>query len=85
MSIPKRKLTLNQDDTKISISDLVEFIHRRKQADYQRAPALISLEEVEKRHIQFVLSQADSIEAAAAILGITTVTLWRKRKQYSLA
>ena len=45
---------------------------------------LQTLEELEKEHIQRVLLNAKSQEQAAAQLGITTVTLWRKRKQYGL-
>ena len=78
-------MTQKHENEKISIADLLDFLHRRKSADEQETSALISLEEVEKRHIQFVLSRVDSNEAAATILGITTVTLWRKRKQYCLA
>lgn len=44
----------------------------------------LSLEEVEKRHIQLVLSRTDSLEKASEILGITSVTLWRKRKEYGM-
>jgi NtrC-family two-component system response regulator AlgB len=43
-----------------------------------------TLEEVEKDQIERVLSQVSNQEAAAELLGITTVTLWRKRKQYGL-
>jgi transcriptional regulator with PAS, ATPase and Fis domain len=45
---------------------------------------LLTLEEVEKRHIQHILSRTESLEKAAETLGITTVTLWRKRKEYGL-
>lgn len=45
---------------------------------------LISLEELEKEHIKYVLSQESNYDKAAEILGITSVTLWRKRKQYNL-
>ena len=43
-----------------------------------------TLEELERAHIEKVLSIAESQEDAAEMLGITTVTLWRKRKQYGL-
>lgn len=45
---------------------------------------LISLSDVEREHIEGVLSMEHNQERAAEILGITTVTLWRKRKQYGL-
>jgi two-component system, NtrC family, response regulator AlgB len=51
------------------------------------APAFaspISLEEVERLHIERVLAESPTLEEAAAILGINTSTLWRKRKRYRL-
>ena len=36
----------------------------------------------EKQHIKQVLAQEPNLERAADILGITSVTLWRKRKIY---
>jgi two-component system, NtrC family, response regulator AlgB len=41
-----------------------------------------SLEEVERLHIERVLTETATLEEAAAILGINTSTLWRKRKRY---
>jgi two-component system, NtrC family, response regulator AlgB len=41
-----------------------------------------SLEEIEREHIIRVLSYTSSMEQAAAILGIDTSTLWRKRRKY---
>jgi DNA-binding NtrC family response regulator len=43
-----------------------------------------TLEQLEHEHIERVLAVESNQERAAAILGITTVTLWRKRKQYGL-
>lgn len=45
---------------------------------------LSTLEEVERNYIEKVLSLEGNQERAAEILGITTVTLWRKRKQFGL-
>ena len=47
--------------------------------------ALMSLEQVEKRHIKQVLERVKNLDRASEILGITTVTLWRKRKQYGIS
>jgi len=44
----------------------------------------VSLEEIEKRHIRGVLASTSSIDEAAAILGMDTVTLWRRRKKYGI-
>jgi NtrC-family two-component system response regulator AlgB len=45
---------------------------------------LISLEEAERRHIEGVLEAAGSGRDAAKILGISTTTLWRRRRKHDL-
>ena len=47
-------------------------------------PSDVSLEELEKQHIQHVLGTAPTLEEAASILGINLSTLWRKRRRYNL-
>ena len=44
----------------------------------------VSLEDLEKQHIRYVLSTATTLEEAASILGINLSTLWRKRRRYGL-
>ncbi len=44
-----------------------------------------TLKQVEREHIERILKAEDNLERAAQSLGITTVTLWRKRKEYNLA
>ena len=44
----------------------------------------IPLEQVEELHIRGVLANTPSIEKAAEILGMDTVTLWRRRKKYGI-
>jgi NtrC-family two-component system response regulator AlgB len=44
----------------------------------------VPLERIEELHIRGVLASAPSIDAAAATLGMDTVTLWRRRKQYGI-
>jgi len=44
----------------------------------------LSLEDLEKKHIQHVLATATTLEEAASILGINLSTLWRKRRRYGL-
>ncbi|BBO76208.1 alginate biosynthesis transcriptional regulatory protein AlgB [Desulfosarcina widdelii] len=46
--------------------------------------SLKSLEEIEKDHIQSVISHTPSLDEAAKVLGIDPATLWRKRKKYQL-
>lgn len=70
----------------INLEDLPESMRSySKQAFAKSSNILVqTLEELEKDHIQRVLETAKSQEHAATLLGITTVTLWRKRKQYGL-
>lgn len=44
----------------------------------------MSLDSLEKVHIQQVLGTARTLEEAASILGINLSTLWRKRRRYGL-
>jgi NtrC-family two-component system response regulator AlgB len=44
--------------------------------------ALVSIEQIERSHIERVLEIADSQESAARILGIDPATLYRKRKKW---
>ena len=44
----------------------------------------VSLDRVEELHIRGVLAASGSIDAAAATLGMDTVTLWRRRKKYGI-
>ena len=48
-------------------------------AEYDRM--LVRLRELEAEHIRRVLGLGVSMERAAELLGINTVTLWRKRKE----
>jgi NtrC-family two-component system response regulator AlgB len=43
----------------------------------------LSLEELERQHIERVLASSGTLEEAATRLGINPTTLWRKRKRYS--
>lgn len=44
----------------------------------------IPLEKLEELHIRAVLATTPSIEKAAQVLGMDTVTLWRRRKKYGI-
>ncbi len=48
------------------------------------AAGLLSLEEMEQRHIAKVLGVAKDFDEASRLLGIDSTTLWRKRKKYGL-
>lgn len=45
---------------------------------------LVSLEELEEMHIRRVLAATKSIEEACRVLGMDSVTLWRRRKKYGI-
>jgi len=66
-----------------SIDDLTPNIVNFKPSSGS-SPALESLADMEKNHIQNVILHADSLEEAAKILGIDPATLWRKRKRFQL-
>jgi len=44
----------------------------------------VSMEKIEEHHIRGVLATTSSLEEAAAILGMDSVTLWRRRKKYQI-
>jgi NtrC-family two-component system response regulator AlgB len=46
--------------------------------------APFSLEELERLHIESIISKCDTLEAAARTLGIDSSTLYRKRKAYGV-
>jgi NtrC-family two-component system response regulator AlgB len=45
---------------------------------------LIPLEKIEEMHIRRVLAATKSIEEAGKVLGMDSVTLWRRRKRYGI-
>ncbi|MFH0996205.1 MAG: sigma-54 dependent transcriptional regulator [Pseudomonadota bacterium] len=44
----------------------------------------VSLETIEELHIRRILASTKSFDEAAKILGMDSVTLWRRRKQYGI-
>ncbi len=50
-----------------------------------RAGGEISLEQLERLHIEAILARAETLDEAARILGIDASTLYRKRKAYGLS
>jgi NtrC-family two-component system response regulator AlgB len=68
----------------IKLSDLPETILGRMSAKPTGQDAIVTLEEMEREHIRRAMERESNLEKVAESLGITTVTLWRKRKQYGL-
>ena len=66
------------------LEDLPESLKAPAPATQAADGQLRSLEAVEREQIQRVLAAEPNQERAAEILGVTTVTLWRKRKLYGL-
>ncbi len=61
------------------------FPLKLKPSERQPGPGdLVTMEELERTHIRRVLASSKSIEEACRILGMDSVTLWRKRKKYGL-
>jgi two-component system NtrC family response regulator len=56
----------------------------REVVESDAVPGSISLEELERRHIEEVLRSAASLDEAASALGIHPSTLWRKRRRYGI-
>lgn len=58
--------------------------HNATEQDLAGVGHISTLQELEEQHIRSILHSGISMEKAAEVLGITTVTLWRKRKEYGL-
>ena len=70
----------------IRVADLPDYIHNLTIETYRHSPSEIpSLEDQEKRYIQWVLEKSDGNKTKAAkIMGIDRVSLWRKLKRYGI-
>jgi NtrC-family two-component system response regulator AlgB len=44
----------------------------------------VTLDQLEEMHIRAVLASSRSLDEAASVLGIDSVTLWRRRKRYGI-
>jgi DNA-binding NtrC family response regulator len=77
------RLILLAGEREMSLDDLPESV-KKTAASSQFSSEFRTIEDVEREHIEKILAHELNQEKAAKILGITTVTLWRKRKQYGL-
>lgn len=71
-------------NSQIELSELPDSLHKVSAPAFAQIGALVSLEQMEKEHIERVLAQTPSLEKTAEILGIDTATLYRKRKKLGL-
>ena len=79
-NVIERAVVLSRGD-KITVNDLPDRIFATPQVTGARN---LTLEQMERRHIQFVMEQAMTLEEAAEMLGINVATLWRKRRRYGM-
>ncbi len=80
-----RAAVLTDPGNTIELHTLPEYIAHpssKKMSVLNAGGELRSLEDVERDHIEFVLSKTTSLEEAAKILQIDSATLWRKRKKF---
>jgi len=70
----------------IRVADLPDYIHNLTIETYRQTPSDIpTLEDQEKRYIQWVLDKSGGNRTQAAkIMGIDRVSLWRKLKRYGI-
>ena len=83
VNVLERAIVLSRDDT-IHADDLPDRLLAPPPVTASVAPTALSLEELERRHIEQVLAESATLEDAAARLGINPTTLWRKRKRYGI-
>ncbi|MDB5108100.1 MAG: two component, sigma54 specific, transcriptional regulator, Fis family [Candidatus Binatus sp.] len=78
-NVMQRAVILSRGET-ITLSDLPDKIL----ATPGKIDHGLTLEQMERKHIEVVLEQAVTLEEAAEMLGINVATLWRKRRRYGL-
>src|SRR5439155_22358031 len=84
VNVLERAVVLARGDT-ISAQDLPDrLLAPASESAAAVSDPRVSLEELERRHIQQVLADSATLEEAAARLGINPTTLWRKRKRYGI-
>jgi len=83
----ERAVVLSRGDV-IRSEDLPDRLLAPAQPNFVAQPlagdSSLSLEDLERRHIQQVLADSGTLEEAAARLGINPTTLWRKRKRWGI-
>jgi DNA-binding NtrC family response regulator len=83
VNVLERALVLSTADV-ITPSVLPDHLLAPPAAAGVRPGGAMSLEELERAHVQEVLRTSTTLEEAAARLGINPTTLWRKRRRWRL-
>jgi NtrC-family two-component system response regulator AlgB len=83
MNILERALVLSPADV-ITPSVLPDRLLVLAAAPPPPPGSVLSLDELERAHVQEVLRTSTTLEEAAARLGINATTLWRKRRRWGL-
>jgi DNA-binding NtrC family response regulator len=78
------RIALLAGDQDFRYEDLPKAVRERPMQKIKGDAIYCSLEEQEREHIQRLLEVEPNLEKASEILGISTSTLWRKRKEYGL-
>ena len=68
----------------IALENLPQALSRHAARVGTLLASKVSLDETERQYILRVLSESQTLQKAAAVLGINVTTLWRKRKRYKL-
>jgi NtrC-family two-component system response regulator AlgB len=82
-NVVERAVVLSRG-TVIRKEDLSDVLFAPSAQRTDQPSADSSLEQLEEEHIKRVLAVAPTLEDAAATLGISIPTLWRKRKRYHI-
>jgi len=79
--IERAVILCSSEEVDIDLVSIAESVERKARP---RIGDALSLEDVERSHIQGVMATSPSLDAAAKVLGIDVSTLYRKRKEYGL-
>lgn len=82
-NVVERATILAQGET-VRLEDLGVSAQELPANGRLRAGDEVTVEQLERAHIEAILGQAPSLDAAARTLGIDASTLYRKRKRYGL-
>ncbi len=85
VNVLERAVVLSREDT-IQREDLPDHLvaPASETSTAESSPKGLSLEQLERLHVQRALADSATLEEAAGRLGIDVTTLWRKRKRWGL-